>query len=297
MKISIVIPNWNGSELLTKNLPKVITAKKNGKNKITEIIVVDDFSTDDSITNLQNNFPEVRLVRQSENRGFSSTVNLGVKLAKGDLVCLLNTDVIPSISFLEKAILHFKDNSVFAVGLHEKGYGPSTAEFKNGYMEHKNFGEINYVKESLWASGGSAVFSKRIWRELKGLDESLYSPFYWEDVDLGYRAQKRGYRILWEPDSLVIHKHESVINNDNFRKKYLEIIKERNVLLFTWKNINSNTYFKQHMLSVLKRAIAHPGYFRVILEALKKRELVLKRRKREKLDAKLSDEAVFSKFR
>lgn len=297
MTVSIVIPNWNGKALLEKNLPKVIDARKNPKNEIIEIIVVDDDSMDDSVEFLKNNFSEVRIIRRTENKGFSSTVNMGVRHAKGKLICLLNTDVIPEKNFLENIHKHFKDKNVFAVGLHEKGYGPAKGEFKDGYLMHGNYGELKEVHESLWASGGSAVFSKKIWQTLKGLDEALYSPFYWEDVDLGYRAQKRGYKILWEPQALVEHKHESVINSDNFKKRNLDLVKERNILLFTWKNVTSKTYFNKHIARLIKRSIMHPGYVKVIVAALKKRKLVLKKRKREILESKLSDEAVLSKFK
>lgn len=298
MKVSVIIPNWNGKKLLAKNLPKVIKASVYKKNNILEIIIVDDKSTDNSVRFLEKNFDgKTKIVRQSENRGFASTVNLGVARAKGDLVCLLNTDVIPSKNFLERAIKHFKNNQVFAVGLHEKGYGPSTGEFKNGYLEHKNAGELKEVSPTLWVSGGSGVFSKKIWRKLKGLDEKLYSPFYWEDVDLCYRAHKRGFELLWEPDSLVEHKHESVINEDNFNKRHLDIIKERNILLFHWKNITSEKYFNQHIVRLFTRSSRHIGYMRVIVEAVKSRKVVLKRRESEKREAVLSDEAVFAKFK
>src|SRR3989304_9118561 len=124
MKVSIIIPNWNGKNLLEKNLPAVVNAKGNSKNNIAEIIIVDDKSTDDSIPFLESNYgSEVKIIRHRENRGFSSAVNTGVRSAKSPLICLLNTDVVPSVNFLEAAIIHFSNPHVFGVSLHEQGYG------------------------------------------------------------------------------------------------------------------------------------------------------------------------------
>ncbi|OGM31952.1 hypothetical protein A2803_02590 [Candidatus Woesebacteria bacterium RIFCSPHIGHO2_01_FULL_44_21] len=293
--VSVVIPNWNGAQLLAKNLPSVLKAKENLKNKIVEVIVVDDGSADNSIEILKQSFKDVKLVQHTANRGFSAAVNTGVRFAKGTHVCLLNTDVIPSHSFLDSAINCFRDEKVFGITLHEEGYGPAVGYF-DGYFKHSGGSESDEIQETFWANGGSSIFSKAIWKELKGLDGELYDPFYWEDVDLGYRARKRGYTLFWVPEAKVVHAHESVINQNNFRKKYLNIIKERNELLFIWKNITSKRLFKLHLKELFNRLKRHPGYIRVVFAAALKCGLVRRRRNREKLEAVVSDEAVFAKF-
>ena len=136
IEISIVIPNWNGSSLLKKNLPKVLDARKNKKNNIVEIVIVDDGSTDNSLKVLEEKFKEVVVVKHKKNRGFSEAVNTGVRFSKGDYVCLLNTDVIPSKSFLESASDYLREKNVFGITLHEKGYGPAIGIF-DGYIKHK----------------------------------------------------------------------------------------------------------------------------------------------------------------
>ncbi|KKS98467.1 MAG: Glycosyl transferase, family 2 [Candidatus Woesebacteria bacterium GW2011_GWB1_43_14] len=298
MQISIIIPNWNGKRLLEKNLPAVVNAKGNSKNNIAEIIIVDDKSTDDSIPFLESNYgSEVKIIRHRENRGFSSAVNTGVRSAKSPLVCLLNTDVVPSVNFLEAAIIHFSNPHVFGVSLHEQGYGYAKGKFEDGFMVHDPGKERPEVVDTFWVSGGSGIFRKETWKELKGMDELLFSPFYWEDIDLSYRAMKRGYRVLWEPKAQVIHNHESVINEGSFRKGYMNTIKQRNHLLFIWKNLTSPNLFKKHTRGLIKRVGRHPGYIRIVFMAFLKLLTVRKLRRKEKRESKVSDEAILARFK
>ncbi|CAN5303931.1 glycosyltransferase family 2 protein [soil metagenome] len=295
MTISIIIPNFNGKELLEKNLPFLIKAKENKKNNIKEIIVVDDASTDDSVIYLKNNFSKsIKLIIHNKNKGFSASVNTGVKNSSSNLVCLINSDVVVNKNFLEKMQEDFGDEKVFAVSLHEKGYGPSKGEFVDGFIVHDGQKESKNIEETFWANGGSAVFRRSIWIDLKGMDEKVLSPFYWEDLDLSYRAQKRGYKILWEPNSIVIHEHESTMKKLN--QKYLQRIRERNQLLFVWKNLTSKSLMRKHVGFLVKRIVNYPGYFRIFIMAISKMKVVKEARKVEIKETIVSDEAIFAKF-
>jgi GT2 family glycosyltransferase len=293
--VSIIIPNYNGERLLEKNLPYVLRAKENPENRILEIIVVDDGSIDNSTSLIKNKFPEVRLYRHKINRGFSAAVNLGVRMAKGDLVLLLNTDVIPSTNFLVSVLPHFEKESVFGVSLHEKDYVWAKGFFADGYIQIGPGKKGDKPHISFWVSGGSGVFRRSYWIALGGMDEKLLSPFYWEDIDICYRAAKRGWEILWEPDAIVEHKHESTISK--FPKSYVERIRERNQLLFNWKNLTSPPLFRRHLVGILKRLVKHPGYIRVLIMALGRLNTALKARKKEIREAKISDETIFSRFK
>src|SRR3989344_2471695 len=103
MKISIVIPNYNGRHLLEKNLPQVINASPD-----CEIIVVDDASTDESVSFLKKNYGNIILLEKKKNSGFSSTVNLGVKKSSGDLIVLLNSDAVPDENYLKYLLPYFR---------------------------------------------------------------------------------------------------------------------------------------------------------------------------------------------
>ena len=198
MKISILIPNYNGVEILKKNLPKVTKYSDNA-----EIIVVDDASSDDSIAMLKENFPQIKVITKTRNEGFASTVNLGVKSAKNDLVLLLNTDVEPLSNFIASLIKHFEDEDVFAVGCAEitsetngKEFieGRGIGRFENGFLIHGR-GEPD-KKNTLWVTAGAALYRKSIWNNLGGMKD-IYNPFYWEDIDLSYRALKSGYTLIF----------------------------------------------------------------------------------------------------
>ncbi len=252
MKISIVIPNYNGEELLRKNLPKVIEAAEGYKEGDAEIIIADDASIDRSVAYIKNQISNIKdtykkskinlkIFENPTNLGFSSTVNKGAKEAKGDILILLNTDVVPEKDFLEPLIAHFNDKSVFAVGCMDKSIengktvlrGRGIGKWKKGFLVH-NRGEINKAN-TLWVAGGSGAFRKSIWDKLSGFNE-LYSPFYWEDIDLSYRALKSGYKVLFEPKSIVYHEHEKGAIKSQYSPFQIKTVAYKNQFIFVWEN-------------------------------------------------------------
>lgn len=293
LKISVVIPNYNGLELLKGNLFKVISSTK-VFDENSEFILVDDASTDDSVLYVRKEFPEIKIIKHSINRGFSSAVNTGIKYTKGDFVVLLNTDVKPADGYLKSALDIFKDDKVFAVSFHEVGYGWAKGYFKSGFVNHETGGEGDKIHETFWVNGGSGIFRKSLIQKLGGFDEKLFDPFYWEDLDICYRALKRGYKLFWDPNSYVVHNHESTIGRIPKRKK--DLVLQRNQLLFIWKNITSKVLFKRHLKGLFKRLSKHPGYVRVVLAALSKYGTCREKRKIEIKYSRVSDEAIFARF-
>lgn len=290
---SLIIPNWNGKKLLEKNLPSVLTAAKEER---AEIIIIDNGSVDESLHYLQDlasQNPSFQIIKLPKNYGFSYAVNLGIKKAQGKIVVLLNNDVAPKKDFLFPLKKHFANPQVFAVSLNEPQFSWARGEFKNGFFAHQPGPKTQKTHLSLWASGGSAAFNRKLWLKLGGFDR-IYHPFYWEDVDLGYRAWKRGYQVLWEPRSIVHHHHESTVSR--FSPKYIDLIKQRNELLFIWKNITSSQLTNEHKKALLKRIIKSPGYLKIFLAALAKLPQVLSRRRQEKKESQLTDEKIFKLF-
>lgn len=247
-KISVIIPNYNGANLLSKNLPQVI------KNcPACQIIVVDDASTDRSVELIKEKFKSVRLIINKKNLGFASTVNRGIENASGQLVLLLNSDVSPRSGFLKPALAHFKDKKVFAVAMtdysHEDGKivkrGKGGANFKKGFFNH--FAARIMAGETLWVSGGSGLFVREILNRLGGFDP-IYSPFYWEDVDLSFRARQEGYICIFEPKSKVDHYHQEGAIKKTRKPSEIKTISYRNQFIFIWKNFSEPILLVQHLL-------------------------------------------------
>jgi GT2 family glycosyltransferase len=296
LTVSIIVTNYNGRDLLARNLPSLVKAKENPKNRIIEIIVVDDGSSDDSVKFLKKEFPQVRVIAHTRNRGFAAATNTGVRLAKGKLVCLMNNDVFSSYNFLESTLEIFEKNKkVFGVSLNEGNYGPACGYFENGFIVYKPLPQAKKPKKTFWVSGGSGVFRRDIWAKLGWMDEKLFAPFYWEDVDMSYRALKRGYEVYWDPKAKVVHKHESTIGKFNKKKK--ERIQERNQLLFIWRNLTSRSLMAKHIAGIFQRVLRHPGYLIIVFMALSKIREVLRLRNKERKENLVADEFILNNFK
>lgn len=262
MNISIIVPNFNGNNLLKENLPKIIRAIVFCQKKIkisAEIIIVDDKSTENSIEEIKKYTDQIniknilfKISENEKNLGFASTINRGVKNSNGEIIILLNTDVAPHEDFLPFLIQHFKDEKFFAVGCLDESIengktilrGRGIGKWEKGFLRHAR-GEVNNIN-TLWVSGGSGAFRKKIWDKLGGFNE-IFSPFYWEDIDLSYRAQKSGYDILFEPKSRVVHKHEEGSIKKNYSSSRIKTIAYRNQFIFVWSNITDLNYIFSHV--------------------------------------------------
>lgn len=248
MRVSIVIPNWNGVYLMEKHLRHVIEAAPGA-----EIVVADDMSTDGSVEYLKKNFPAIILVKRHKHEGFAANVNAGVARATADIVVLLNTDVEPEPDFLSPLLARFIDTDVFAVGCLEKSSeagktilrGRGIAHWEKGYYIHSR-GEVDRIPTA-WVSGGSGAFRKSMWDTLGGMD-TIYNPFYWEDIDLSYRARKAGWKTLFESRSIVHHYHEEGKIKREFTSEEVKRIVYRNQFIFIWKNLTDFDLIVYHVL-------------------------------------------------
>ncbi len=274
MNISIIIPNYNGEKVLSNNLPHVLTAAKAYKKGHVEIIIPNDPSTDkskDIIAKFINSLKGSGIVgKTSDNTrkdesGFSKNVNRGVSLATGEVLILLNNDCRPYTNFLEPLLAHFEDEKVFAVGCMDESIeggktvlrGRGVGYWHRGFVFHKA-GSLEQ-SNTFWVSGGSSAIRRRLWDKLGGLDV-LFNPFYWEDIDLSYRALKSGYKLIFEKKSIVVHEHETGVIKTKFKPKFVSKIVYRNQFFFVWKNITDRRllashvfWMPYHMITALKR--------------------------------------------
>lgn len=306
--ISIVIPTYNGKELLKKYLPSVLDACEQYSFEKTELIIVDDASSDGTVSYLKLNFPQIKVIEHQVNKGFSCTANHGIFAATNRIVVLLNSDVHISEDFLQFLPRHFKDADIFAVrpGLKSSidDGGDDLENPRIGGEFKRGFFNVPLVKRkdyniAFFAGGGAAAFDKKKFEQLGGFDE-IFSPFYYEDVDLSYRAWKRGWKIVYEPESQAYHQSGATIGKTSTPLRVQAIV-ERNRYFLVWKNILDRNLLFQHIIfiplrigiSLLKGRVASIIGFFCALKSIKK---VLIKRKHEMRFLKRKDYMVFNLF-
>lgn len=242
---SVVIPNWNGRDLLSTHLPSVVKAMSG--NPSNEIIVVDNGSTDGSVDLLREQFPTVRLVGLDENLGFGGGSNAGFRAATNDIVVLLNNDMRVEEGFLAPLLEGFSDESVFSVSCQIFFSDPARVREETGLTQawwasgsirvrHRLDDKVDRLFPCFYGGGGSTAYDRHKFLELGGFDP-LLAPFYMEDTDLGYMAWKRGWKALYQPRSHVYHEHRGTIGR-RFTDRQIQAVLKKNFLLFTWKNIH-----------------------------------------------------------
>ena len=243
---SVVIPNWNGRDLLAKYLPSVLLAMSGHPDN--EVIVVDNASEDGSAAYLSEHFPTVRVIESTENRGFGGGSNAGFQAAKNDIVVLLNSDMRVEPNFLQPLLVHFSDPQVFSVscqiffsdpGKRREETGLTQAWWQDGRLKvrHRVDDTVTSVFPCFYPGGGSSAFDRRKFQELGGFDH-LFRPFYYEDTDLGFMAWKRGWKVLYEPASIVFHEHRGTIGK-KFTREFIQGTLKKNAVLWSWKNVHS----------------------------------------------------------
>lgn len=249
--VSIVIPAYNGKSHLEANLPPLLDATR-GRAGL-EVIVVDDGSADGTPEFLAAHFPQVTPIALGANRGFAGACNAGAHAAKGDLVYFLNSDARVWEDFLDPVVNGFGDLAVFAVGSREvRPDGNGTLAVPVPFFRFGLFGH-RYLETRVpahpiptyFVSAGHAAFAREKFVALGGFDE-LYRPFYWEDIDLCYRAWRRGWKVLLEPRSVVEHAGQGTIGRF-YAPGRIQSIYWKNRFLFIWKNLRDRALLAEHL--------------------------------------------------
>src|ERR1039457_2164421 len=242
---TVVIPNWNGKDLLAKYIPSVRTALAG--NPANQILVVDNGSTDGSADFLRDTFPDVTVLALPQNLGFGGGSNAGFRAAKNDIVVLLNSDMRVAPDFLAPLLEGFRDPEVFAVSCQIFFTDPNRLREETGLTQgwwqdgglrvrHRIDAGIDDLFPCFYGGGGSCAFDRAKFLELGGFD-ALLEPFYLEDTDLGYMAWKRGWKVLYQARSVVFHEHRGTIGK-KFTEEQIQAVLKKNYVLFCWKNIH-----------------------------------------------------------
>lgn len=225
--LSILIPNYNGRNLLERFLPYTFIAAKNSRIPF-EIIIVDDASIDDSVFFIQSNYPEIVLRINDINKGFSETCNIGIQLAKNNLLFILNSDIQLSPYYFNNQLKYFDLSSTFGVmSKIEDNSKPNHTErsqtlFRFGFKTKRQDIICSYAKDELYPtvflSGANALIDLEKMKILGGFNK-LFSPYYYEDIELSIRAWRLGWKCYFDNFSSCLHLHCSTIKNSAKRRQ------------------------------------------------------------------------------
>ena len=216
-----------------------------------DVYLVDNGSTDESLAYTQTRYPWVRNVRAPRN-AFLFTYNDIVPTLDTEAVLLLNNDILVEPDFIAPLLEHLHQPDVFAVNtrvLTGDGKGTQCSRVSAGHYRglwwfcHK--ADLDVVSTSLFGWGGQAAFSRSKFLELGGFDELLW-PLYHEDIDLSYRAWRRGWRILCEPKSVLYHLGGQT-SSSIYKQNELRTIVMQNTFLIQWKNIDDPIMRREHL--------------------------------------------------
>jgi hypothetical protein len=226
-KVSVIIVNWNTKNYLDKCLHSLET---NAGDRITlEIIVIDNNSSDESVTMVKERHPDIRLIENKNNVGFAKANNIGIEKASGDYILLLNPDTLVKQNSIKKLLQFLQNNQTYgAVGpkiLNSDGtiqyecarnFPTVLSEFFVTSTIYKRFPANKFAGRYLityWnhedsrdvacISGACMLIRKRCFDSIGLLDESFF--MYAEDTDFCYRLNKKGYSIRYVAESEIIH--------------------------------------------------------------------------------------------
>lgn len=245
--VSIIIPHFNGREILKNCLESLVRTRYAHK----EIIVVDNASTDGSPEEAQRLFPKIQVLKNRKNLGYAGGCNSGLASAKGTYVVFLNndTEVEPdwlvhlvaackqdsAIAACQPKLLSLTDHSYFdyagAAGGLLDIFGYPFARGRIFFTIEKDEGQYDQRADIFWACGTAMLVRKSVLDEVGAFDEDFFA--HMEEIDLNWRFHLAGYRVVAVPQAVIYHRAGSTLKTDSPQKIYLN---HRNSLIMLLKN-------------------------------------------------------------
>lgn len=309
---SLVIPNWNGKKFLKICLPSL--QKQTFKD--FEIVVVDNGSSDGSKEFIAKYYPEVKVVALAKNIGFAPAVNLGIKNSTGKYIILVNNDTKVAkdcIKFLVKAADRKKEVGMVAAKM-LNFYDPRLIDSAGDYIDvvghadnigrgEKDGDRFERAGYIFLVTGGGSLYKRAVFEAVGLFDDDYFA--YFEDVDLGLRAQMYGFKAWFEPKAVIYHIHKATSNRNKQLTEYLQF---RNMTINILKNFPSGLLVKDfNWLRILLvnintvRYLASQGYLMAALKAdgyvLVNLLKILKKRSRSQALKRVSSEALINNFK
>jgi GT2 family glycosyltransferase len=267
IKTAVVILNWNGKRYLEQFLPLVISRS----NHQATIIVADNASTDGSVEMLKKDFPEVEIIVNETNNGYAGGYNEALKSVDAEYYILLNSDIEVGENWIEPVIaLMDSDKSIAAAQPKILSYlDPESFEYAGGaggFIDtfgypfcrgrifqtiEKDNGQYNDICEIFWASGACMFVRAEIFHSENGFDADFFA--HMEEIDLCWRIQNKGYRVMYCPDSVVYHIGGGTLPKNSPMKTYLNM---RNNIYLLFKNLPASKLVPIFILRFLMDGLA-----------------------------------------
>ena len=254
--VSVIIPHYNGVELLRDCL----TSLSETSYPNFEIVVVDNASTDESVSMVQQEFNGAEIVQLSSNKGYAGGCNAGIRASeKSDYVVLLNNDTAVEKNWLDylvhtmdedKTISACQPKILSATNKNMYDYSGAAGGMLDRYAYpfargriiatiERDENQYDSGTELFWASGAACILRNSALKEVGLLDEIFFA--HMEEIDLCWRMQLRGNKIVYVSESKVYHQSGATLSGDSFKKKYLN---HRNSIIMMLKNYSLSNLVK-----------------------------------------------------
>ena len=287
--ISIIIPSYNGLELLKKCLPPVLEETKAYGGE-AEILIVDDGGNDGTSEQIPKLFPQIKIVKNANNLGFAKSINVAVKETIYSLIFLLNNDIEITRPLLKPLAELFIDKSVFCAQPNiVSGQDNKNMHYLTQFKQIPGFFIYRYCKAELnsdapvemdFVSGGCSMFDKNKFLSV-GLFDERFSPVYFEDIDICFRARQFNWKVLYCPAVTAYHLHPASTVDRKYSPFRKDFIHKKNYFAFLLKHL---FFFRCPFLypftlvlySLVKMLSGQPAFFLGFTSALK--DCIIERR-------------------
>jgi len=264
-KITVIIPHWNGWDILEPCLRSL----ESSVYQDFQIIVVDNASSDDSVALMKEHFPKVRVIENSENLGFAGGCNVGLRAAKSEYFLVLNNDTTHEPDWIGHLIEQIETDPQIAAVQPKimSAQNPKAYDYAGGVgglmdvlafpfalgrifttMEEDD-GYYDTPRDIFWASGTALLLRGSALQDVGLFDEDFFA--HMEEIDLCWRLHNAGWRVVNAPASKIYHHSGWTLPPDRFQKKYLN---HRNNLMMIIKN-----YPSSYLAAILPARIALEG--------------------------------------
>ncbi|MFZ0427632.1 MAG: glycosyltransferase family 2 protein [Acidobacteriota bacterium] len=258
--ISVITINWNGRHHLESLLPSLVPQRP------AEVIVVDNGSTDDSVRWLEREYPQIRVICNSQNRGFAEPNNVAAEAAQGPVLAFINNDMRCHADWLKHGARALDGASCVASRILD--WQGSRIDFNGSSLQYLGFAlqkdtgkllsEVTAEDRILFPCGGAMFIRKEVFQEIGGFDEEFFAVF--EDVDLGWRLWLSGSEVRFCQDAVCYHRGHGTFRAHSTAK--LRYLMHRNALLTIIKNYEDaqlRTILPLAVVMALKRAVRLSG--------------------------------------